>query len=267
MEILRNNESDELINRYISGEMDENERSEFLASLNKDEKLRQRAKLIGLIAKEIQEVNSEAVVTTVIQQTEEDDYKNKVLSIRQKRHSHNNRAAQCSSEACSFDIDRSEEEAADYGDDTGIAPKPKSKRWWYSIAAGIIVIIGCFTAYQQLRSPNLMAISNAQDMQLITYSRGAEDSVMIAELNNSFEAIKAGEDIRNTIPRLTALLSNANANPTVENHKAEILWNLAIAYMKVDDKDNAVKTLKKVVSVAEGTPFAKKAQMLINEIE
>ena len=267
MEILKNNECDELINRYISGEMDENEKSEFLASLNKDEELRQRAELIGLIAKKIQEVNSDAVVTAAIQQTDEDDFRAKVLSIRQKRHSHNNRAAQCSSEACAFDMDG--EEIADYGDVAEIAPKPESnsKSWWYSIAAGIIVIIGCFTVYQQLQSPDLMAIANEQNMQMISYSRGAEDSIMVAELNNTFEAIKTGKDVRPTIPKLTDLLLNANDNPTVENHKAEILWNLAIAYLKVDDKDNAIKTLKEVVAVAEGTPFAKNAQTLINKIE
>ena len=265
MEILKNNEYDELINRYICGEMDEKEKSEFLASLNKDEELRQRAELIGFVAKEIQEVNSDAVVTAAIQQTDEEDFNNKVLSIRQKRHFHNNRAAQCSNSACSFDM--KDEEIADDGDVAGTASEPKSKRWWYSIAAGIIVIIGCFTVHQQLQSPDLMAIANEQNIEIITYSRGAEDSVIVTELNNSFEAIQAGEDIHNTIPKLTALLSNANDTPTVENHKTEILWNLAIAYIKVEDKDNAVKTLKKVVSVAKGTPFAKKAQMLINEIE
>ena len=36
MDIKKNNEYDELINRYLSGEMNESEKSEFLASLEKD---------------------------------------------------------------------------------------------------------------------------------------------------------------------------------------------------------------------------------------
>ena len=45
------------------------------------------------------------------------------------------------------------------------------------------------------------------------------------------------------------------------------MWNLAIAYMILEDKANAIKSLEEVVSSAEDTPLASKAKQLIKELE
>ena len=67
MDIKKNNEYDELINHYLNGEMNESEKSEFLTSLEKDVAFRERAQMLGIIAKEIQQINSENVVKSAIE--------------------------------------------------------------------------------------------------------------------------------------------------------------------------------------------------------
>ena len=88
----------------------------------------------------------------------------------------------------------------------------------------------------------------------------------MVDLNESFDVIKTG-NARDAVNKLTELLSKTKNNPTIENHRAEIMWNLAIAYMKLEDKANAIKSLEEVVSSAEDTPLASKAKQLIKELE
>lgn len=258
MDINKNNEYDELINRYISGDMNDSEKSELLTSLDKDVVFRNRAQMLGLIIKEIQQINGEKEVKTIISQTTEDDFVERVKQLRNKKHADNCHEGQCSTDGI---CDKEQ---------TKVPAKIKklfiSRKWYYSIAAGIIVIIGMFTVYQKMSSPDLMGIGNRQDLQMITYSRGMEDSLMVVDLNESFNVIKTG-NARDAVNKLTELLSKTKNNPTIENHRAEIMWNLAIAYMILEDKANAIKSLEEVVSSAEDTPLASKAKQLIKELE
>ena len=90
---------------------------------------------------------------------------------------------------------------------------------------------------------------------------------MVVDLNCSFEVIKNGKDVHVAVNKLTELLANANDNPTIANHRIEIVWNLAVAYLKLDDKENATKSLEEIVSSAEDTPLANKAKQLLNDIK
>ena len=250
MDIKKNNEYDELINHYLNGEMNESEKSEFLASLEKDVAFRERAQMLGIIAKEIQQINSENVVKSAIEQSNEVDFAQKVKQLRNKKHT-----GDCAEDGtCSITTPT-------------IGKRHISRRWYYSMAAGILAIIGLFSIYQKFSSPNLVDFANKQDVYMITYSRTAEDSLMVVDLNCSFEVIKNGEDVRGAVSKLTELLANANDNPTIANHRIEIVWNLAVAYLKLDDKENATKSLEEIVSSAEDTPLANKAKQLLNEIK
>ena len=255
MDIKKNNEYDELINRYLNGEMNESEKSEFLTSLEKDVAFRERAQMLGIIAKEIQQINSENVVKSAIEQSNEVDFAQKVKQLRNKKHAGDDAKGDCAEDGtCSITTPT-------------IGKKRISRRWYYSMAAGILAIIGLFTIYQKFSSPNLVDFANKQDIYMITYSRTAEDSLMVVDLNSSFEVIKNGKDVHVAVNKLTELLANANDNPTIANHRIEIVWNLAVAYLKLDDKENATKSLEEIVSSAEDTPLANKAKQLINEIK
>ena len=258
MGINKSNEYDELINRYISGDMNDSEKSEFLTSLERDVAFRNRAQMLGLITKEIQQINDDKEIKTIISQTTEDDFAESVKQLRNKKHTDNNPEGQCSTDG-TCDKEQTKETAK-------IKKLFIPRKWYYSITAGIIVIIGMFTVYQKMSSPVLIGIGNRQDLKMITYSRGMEDSLMVADLNESFDVIKTG-NARDAVNKLTELLSQTKNNPTIENHRTEIMWNLAIAYMKLEDKANAIKSLEEVVSSAEGTPLASKAKQLIKELE
>jgi hypothetical protein len=103
MDIKKNNEYDELINRYLNGEMNESEKSEFLTSLEKDVAFRERAQMLGIIAKEIQQINSENVVKSAIEQSNEVDFAQKVKQLRNKKHAGDDAKGDCAEDGtCSI---------------------------------------------------------------------------------------------------------------------------------------------------------------------
>ncbi len=258
MEKTNNKEYDVLINRYISGDMTDNEKSEFLTSLRESTDFRHRAHVLGLIAREIQHIDSEEDVKSLLGQTCEEDFLQKVEWLRKKKQA-SNWVKNCNSDGtCCIEPNGKEPKSRKL---------PVFRKWYYSIAAGIIAIFGIFTVYEHFSGPDMIDIANRQDIVMINYSRGTEDSLMVVKLNRMFNAIKDGNNTSNVVKSLNGLTSSDKNNPTIEYHQTEIFWNLAIGYLKLNKKDEAIKYLNKIVSSAEGTPIAAKAQQLICELE
>ena len=84
MEIDINNQ-DDIINRFMSGEMSEDEKSDFLTRLETDDKLRQRAQLVGLIAREIHNVNSDDIIVDALSKTDKDEFRKKLQRIKEEK--------------------------------------------------------------------------------------------------------------------------------------------------------------------------------------
>ena len=247
MEIEINNQ-DDIINRFISGEMSEDEKSDFLTRLETDEKLRQRAQLVGLIAREIHHVNSDDRIIDALSKTDMDEFRKKLQRIKEKK-----RESKVS--ACSVDdglcINKDENMNRDM-------------RWRIlSIAASILIVFGVFTIYQNFNKADYTSLGAKQ--VVVTTFRSAGDSLIISNLSDLSQRIIAGDRIDDAISQLSDYYWKDN-NEDLKPFHDDIGWNLAVAYLKVNDKDNAILVLNNIIKESKSQEHIEKAKELLNDI-
>ena len=242
---IDNKNHDELINRYISGKMTEQEKSDFLTSLETNDSLRQRAQLVGLIAQEIHHVNSEDSIIDAISKTDKDNFRKKLQHLREEK---------CGSNVAACSIDdglciRKDE----------YKKKRIIRRTILSIAASIVVIIGIFSIYQHFSSPDYAVLGSKQ--QVITTFRGST----INEHTEIAQAIQDDKDIKSILPQLSQYYWD-NDDKALKPFHDDIGWNLAIAYLKINDKENAIKVLNNIIKESSSDAHIEQAKKLLNEI-
>ena len=247
MEIDINNQ-DDIINRFMSGEMSEDEKSDFLTRLETDDKLRQRAQLVGLIAREIHNVNSDDIIVDALSKTDKDEFRKKLQRIKEEK-----RESKVS--ACSVDdglcINKDEN-------------KNRNMRWRIlSIAASILIVLGVFTVYQNFNRADYTSLGANQ--VVITTFRSAGDSLLISNLSDLSQRIKDGDRVEGAISQLSDYYWKDN-NEDLKPFHDDIGWNLAVAYLKVNDKDNAILVLDNIIKESKSQEHIKKAKELLNDI-
>ena len=247
MEIDINNQ-DDIINRFMSGEMSEDEKSDFLTRLETDDKLRQRAQLVGLIAREIHNVNSDDIIVDDLSKTDKDEFRNKLQRIKEEK-----RESKVS--ACSVDdglcINKDEN-------------KNRNMRWRIlSIAASILIVLGVFTVYQNFNRADYTSLGARQ--VVVTTFRSAGDSQIISNLSDLSQKIIAGDNIDEAISQLSDYYWKDH-NEDLKPFHDDIGWNLAVAYLKVNDKDNAILVLNNMIKESKSQEHIEKAKELLNDI-
>lgn len=236
---------DELINRYISGEMTEQEKSVFLTCLETNDSLRQRAQLVGLIAQEIHHVNSEDYIIDAISKTDKDDFSKKLQHLREEKLGSNVVACSIDDGLCILKDEYKK--------------KRIMRRTILSIAASIVFIIGVFSIYQQFSSPDYTELGSKQ--QVITKFRGST----INELTEIAQAIQDNKDIKSILPQLSHYYWD-NDDKALKPFHDDIGWNLAVAYLKINDKENAIKVLNNIIKESLSDAHIEQAKKLLNEI-
>ena len=211
-EIIYNNE--ERIDRYLHGEMTNEEELLFEEDLSKDDNLRQQAETIARMAKSMNVVGSEQDRTF---------------------------------------IEQMKDSAG-----TKLAPV-----WWLSIAASILIIftIGYhfYDRYQTISLGRQYAYVFSTDTDYLI--RGEEDEDVANQLTALFDNAANGKDLDNTIKQLEELweLSQSDVYNEYTTYAPYIGWNLAIAYLRNNDKKEARKILEEMMSkYPEGTAFGDK---------
>lgn len=247
MEIDINNQ-DDIINRFMSGEMSEDEKSDFLTRLETDDKLRQRAQLVGLIAREIHNVNSDDIIVDALSKTDKDEFRKKLQRIKEEK-----RESKVS--ACSVDdglcINKDEN-------------KNRNMRWRIlSIAASILIVLGVFTVYQNFNRADYTSLGAKQ--VVVTTFRSAGDSLIISNLSDLSQRIIAGDNIDEAISQLSDYYWKDH-NEDLKPFHDDIGWNLAVAYLKVNDKDNAILVLNNMIKESKSQEHIEKAKELLNDI-
>ena len=242
------NSIDDIINRFMSGEMSEDEKSDFLTRLETDDKLRQRAQLVGLIAREIHHVNSEETIIDALSKTDKDDFRKKLQRIKEEKRESN-------VSACSID--------------DGICIKKdennnRNMRWRIlSIAASILIVLGVFTVYQHFNRADYTSLGAKQ--VVVTTFRSAGDSQIISNLSDISNKIIAGDSIDDAISQLSDYYWN-DKNEDLKPFHDDIGWNLAVAYLKVNDKENAMLVLNNIIKESKSQEHIEKAKELLNDI-
>ena len=209
-ETLYNNE--ERINRYLQGEMTQEEEALFEEDLAKDDTLRRQAEAMARIVKGMETVGKE----------HDKEYIQKMKEATRKR----------------------------------LTPV-----WWMSIAAGIVILLTVGYHFYDRSQTIGLGQQYAYVFPTETIIRGEEDTEVTNTLTVLFDNAANGEDLDNTIERLTELwtLSKSDTYNDYTTYEPYIGWNLAIAYLRNNDKKEAKKILEEMMSeYPEGTAVGDK---------
>lgn len=211
-ETLYNNE--ERINRYLQGEMTQEEETLFEEDLAKDDTLRRQAEAMARIVKGMETVGKE----------HDKEYIQKMKEATRKR----------------------------------LTPV-----WWMSIAAGIVILLTVgYHFYDRSQTIGLgQQYAYVFSTETETLIRGEENEEVVNKLNVLFDNAANGKDLNNTIKQLDELwaLSKSNTYNDYITYEPFIGWNLAIAYLRNNDKKEARKILEEMMSeYPEGTAMGDK---------
>ena len=139
-------------------------------------------------------------------------------------------------------------------------------KWACSIAA----LFAIFFAYQKDQRYN--ELSNIVSPYYSEYSmddisRGDTDSAKVAHLYTLFNNIKEQRNVSSVIAELEPIYNSLDSDFTYNAYANDIAWNLALAYVKDDQKDKAITVLEKLVKDNPDTPIAAKANRLKKRLQ
>lgn len=143
--------------------------------------------------------------------------------------------------------------------------------WWLSIAASILIIFTVgYHFYDRSQTIGLgqqyAYVFSTETESLI---RGEEDEDVANKLNVLFDNAADGKDLDNTIKQLDELwaLSKSDTYNEYTTYEPFIGWNLAIAYLRNNDKKDAKEVLKEMqLKCPKGTAMGDRVIELLNRI-
>ena len=143
--------------------------------------------------------------------------------------------------------------------------------WWMSIAASLIII---FTVgYHVYDRSQTIALGQQYAYVFSTETesliRGEEDEDVANKLNVLFDNAANGKDLKNTISQLEELwaLAQSDTYNDYTTYEPYIGWNLAIAYLRNNDKREARTALEQMqMNYPEGTSIGDKIVELLKEL-
>lgn len=137
--------------------------------------------------------------------------------------------------------------------------------WACSIAA----VIAIFFGYQKDKRFNeLSALVSPyySEYSMDEYARGDLDSASVAHLYTLFNNIKEQRNVSTIIAELEPIYSNLESDFTYSAYANDIAMNLALAYIKNDQKDKAIPVLKKLAEDNPDTPIEAKAREILKKL-
>ena len=250
-------EDDDRIDAYLRGKMSAEEEDAFLVELNNNPQLKEKALSMARMVKGLKEVGGQ----------KDHDVVNAMLAS-------NAQDVQAAAQNAIITSDVAAASAITDATATADATKPASIRHaatWLSIAASIVLIAYVGLSYNDYRKTTGLAdeYANAFETSLIT--RGAEaENVTEKKLQILFANVQSKTDLDTTLHELSLCweLSQMETYNDYTDYSAEIGWNLAIGYLKDNDKKKAKKVLEKLNAVSEkGSAVSEKAKELFKKIE
>lgn len=139
-------------------------------------------------------------------------------------------------------------------------------KWACSIAA----VFAIFFAYQKDQRYNeLSSIVSPYyaEYSMNDISRGGTDSATVSHLYTLFNKIKEQRNVKSIIAELEPIYNSLDSDFTYNAYANDIAWNLALAYVKDDQKDKAITVLDKLEKDNPDTPIAAKAIELKKQLQ
>ena len=226
---------EERINSFLRGEMSSEEETLFIDELKSNEELRNKAVATARMAKAMKTVGEEndSLVKEALLASDEHDIEMIVNNVTRKR-----------SKVLTLRI--------------------------LSVAASILILVISGWHYYDYQVTTELGNEYEMMFESSSFVRGVDTGSVEKELNILFAKVKSGDDSDNTIKRLSLLweLSTMETYNDYTDYAPQIGWNLAIAYLKDNDKDNAMAVLTKLEGIAEdGTAIKNKCIELINKLK
>ena len=226
---------EERINRFLRGEMSSEEETTFMDELKSNDVLRNKAVVAARMAKAMKTVGEEedSLVKEALLTSDDHDIEMIVKNVTRKR-----------SKLLTLRI--------------------------ISVAASILILVISGWHYYDYRVTTGLGNEYEMEFESSSFVRGAGTGSVEKELNSLFAKIKSRDDSDNSIKRLSLLweLSTMDTYNDYSDYAPQIGWNLAIAYLKDNDKDNAMAVLTKLEGIAEdGTAIKNKCIELINKLK
>ena len=154
---------------------------------------------------------------------------------------------------------------------TLIQPQKKDKVrtlvWW---ATSIAAVFAIFFSYQKDRRFNeLSSIVSPYytEYSMNDYARGDIDSTKVAHLYTLFNNIQKQRNVSNYISELEPIYSSLEHDFTYSAYANDIAMNLALAYIKDDQIDEAITIIEKLEKDNPDTPIAAKAQDILTKLK
>lgn len=138
--------------------------------------------------------------------------------------------------------------------------------WACSIAA-VIAIFFSYSKDKRYNELSDIVSPYYSEYSMSDYTRGDVDSVTVAHLFTLFNNIKAQRNMSKIIEELEPIYANLDSDFTYSAYANDIAWNLALAYIKNDQTNEAISILKKLETDNPDTPIAVKASELKKKLQ
>lgn len=238
-------EFDEQVNAFLRKEMNSSEEKDFLTLLEEVPSLKNRAKTIALVAKEIKDSTAET--------------DQRIIQAAKRTHVQRPAAAKRTRfqrpAAASVAIEKSR------------VISMWSRFVKYSAAACVVLIAG-FVGFT-IGDNNNMHDFQISEQKSYALKRGEQQLLETMELQRLRTGITdPSVDITTTISKLDSLcvMAHSDVFNDYTNYLVDIEWSLVIAYLADGNKQDAIRTLNTIIEENEGNAIADRAKQLLKKI-
>lgn len=147
------------------------------------------------------------------------------------------------------------------------ASRARTLVWWATSVAAVFAIFFGLYRDKHYNELSTIVLPYYTEYSMSEYSRGDLDSTELAHLYTLFNNIKKQRYMGQIIKELEPIYANIEHDYTYSAYANDIAFNLALAYIKDDQKDKAIPILEKLEKDNPDTPIATKAQKILKEIK
>lgn len=232
-------EQDDRITLYLKGKMTPQEEQAFMQELENNPELKARAVALARLVKGMKEVGKardEDVIGAILA-ADENDVKSVARNATTRK--------------------------------AKVVPM-RTMAKWLSMAASILLVVWLGIGYHDYRTTTSLGEEYGSQFTTSQLSRGAEEPTEVdTRLAQLFDNVANKKDLDNTLHELSLCweLSTQETFNDYTDFAPEIGWNLAIGYLKDNNRKQAKATLQKLIEVApEGTAIGDKVSELLNRL-
>jgi len=146
-------------------------------------------------------------------------------------------------------------------------PKTHPIWWWACSVAAVVAII--FGVYKERRYNMLDSIVSPYytEYNVSDITRGETDSAAVSHLYTLFNQIQEKRNMSDAIKDLESIYASLRSDYTYYAFTNDIMWNLALAYIKDDQIEKATILLEKIKEENPDTPIFSKADKLLKKLK